>query len=470
MRYVSTRGQAPAIAFDDAVLAGLAVDGGLYLPETWPRLSPAEWRQLASLDYATLTGHVLALFAEPAIGEAELARLCADAYRGFDHQPDIAPLRRLASDEYLLELFHGPTLAFKDYALQVLGRLFDAVLACRGQRATIVGATSGDTGSAAIAACRDRERIEIFILHPKGRVSEVQRRQMTTVDAANVHNIAIEGTFDDCQDLVKGLFNNPEFRERYNLSAVNSINWARIAIQVAYYVYAALRLGAPDHPVVFSVPTGNFGNVFAAWAAKQMGLPMARLIVGSNENDILTRFFATGRMQIDSVRTTLSPSMDIQISSNFERYLFELFGRDASRLAATMQSFRRDGCFAVDDVELRRARDDFAAYRCDDETTRATIRSVHAEHGILLDPHSAVGLMAARAAEVDPGVPTVTVATAHPAKFPDAVAAATGVRPALPERLADLFERRERYETLPCDSRALETRIATILAAKGQTE
>lgn len=466
MRYVSTRGRAPVLAFDDVVLAGLARDGGLYVPQAWPTMTPAAFAALADLDYPRLAARVLAPFAQPAIGHDELEALAIDAYRGFDH-PDVAPLRPLEDGVWLLELFHGPTLAFKDYALQLLGRLFDRVLARRGERVTIVGATSGDTGSAAIEACRDRDAIEIFILHPEGRVSAVQRRQMTTVASANVHNIAIEGTFDDCQDLVKAMFNDRAFRDRYRLSAVNSINWARIAAQIVYYVFAALRLGAPGRDVAFAVPTGNFGNVFAAYAARRMGLPIARLVVGSNRNDILTRFFAAGRMEIGEVFATLSPSMDIQVSSNFERYLFELYDRDGEVITELMERFRRDGGIAVDAAHLARARADFAAWRCCDDATKAVIGAVWHEHGVLVDPHTAIGLAAARAWRADGNAaPIVAVATAHPAKFPDAVAAASGHTPPLPPRLARQAALPEHCRTLPADLATVQRAIAATLAER----
>lgn len=466
--YVSTRGGAERLAFDDVVLAGLAPDGGLYMPESWPQLSAADIRGLGRLGYAELAAEILALFAEPALDRSTLNRLCAEAYGGFSH-PDVAPLVRLGStSDWLLELFHGPTLAFKDYALQVLGRLFDLVLARRNERVTIVGATSGDTGSAAIEACRDRERIEIFILHPQGRVSDVQRRQMTTVTSPNVHNLAIEGTFDDCQDLVKELFNDRAFRDRHRLAAVNSINWARIAAQIVYYVYAAVRLGAPDRTVGFAVPTGNFGNVFAAWAAAKMGLPIHPLVVASNRNDILTRFFETGRMERSEVHATLSPSMDIQVSSNFERYLFELFDRDGARVAAAMAEFRAAGRFEVLAGEWQRACATFRAIRLDDEATKAVIGELFRASGMLVDPHSAIGIAGAGRCRETDRAPMVAVATAHPAKFPDAVEAATGMRPQLPERLADLFERPERYHILKADLPSVQAYIDASLAEKGK--
>jgi threonine synthase len=465
VRYISTRGRAAALAFDDAVLAGLAGDGGLYLPEEWPQLTAAELSAMGGLDYPALAARVLAPFAAPAISEAELHSVAVEAYRGFDH-PEIAPLTRIGEREWLLELTHGPTLAFKDYALQFLGRLFDRVLARRGERVTILGATSGDTGSAAIEACRRCDRIDIFILHPKGRVSEVQRRQMTTVTAGNVHNIAVEGTFDDCQALVKAMFNDDGLRRRLRLAAVNSINWVRIAAQVVYYVRAALRLGAPEREVAFSVPTGNFGNAFAGYVAARLGLPVRRLIIGSNRNDILTRFFATGRMERSEVVPTLSPSMDIQVSSNFERLLFDLYDRDGAAVASLLREFAETGAFTVDGERLRRAGAQFAAARFDDAETCRVMRRVLEETGVLLDPHSAIGVAAARAWLATDSVPVVALATAHPAKFPDAVEAATGIRPELPAALADLFARRERYVTLPAEVAALTRHLTASLARR----
>ncbi len=363
----------------------------------------------------------------------------------------MAPLRQLDADLWLLELFHGPTLSFKDYALQLVGRLFDRALARRGSRVTVIGATSGDTGSAAIEALQGSGQVEVFILHPRGRVSEVQRRQMTTVCAPNIHNIAIEGTFDDCQDLVKAMFADAAFRAKHRLSAVNSINWARIAAQMVYYVAAAVALGAPARPVAFAVPTGNFGNIFAGWAARRMGVPIDRLVIGSNRNDILTRFVETGEMRMRPVEPSLSPAMDIQVSSNFERLLFELWDRDAARVAATMDGFRKSGAFRGDNALVARMRDMFDAARLDDAGTVAEIRRIHHSTGMLVDPHTAIGVHAARARRRDARVPLVCVATAHPSKFPDAVERATGLRPALPARLADLFAREERCAPLPND-------------------
>ncbi|WP_337876321.1 threonine synthase [Elioraea sp.] len=459
MRYISTRGAAPVLGFDDVLLAGLAEDGGLYVPEAWPAFSAAEWRELRGLAYPELTARILAPFVGEAIDAPTLARLCREAYRGFAHAA-VAPLVQLEHRVFALELFHGPTLAFKDFALQLLGRLFDHVLAARGERVTIVGATSGDTGSAAIEACRDRDRLAIVILHPHGRVSEVQRRQMTTVTSPNVGNIAVEGSFDDCQDLVKAMFADAAFRREVRLSAVNSINWARVAAQIAYYAWAALALGAPDRAVAFAVPTGNFGNVLAGWAARRMGLPIERLIVGTNRNDILARFLAANDMSLAAVEPSLSPSMDIQVSSNVERLLFELLGRDAVATAATMRAFRATGRMPVPEPAWREAAALFRPFRLDDDGTLAEIARLHSASGYLADPHSAIGIAAARShlpAEAD--VPVIAVATAHPAKFPDAVQRATGIRPALPAHLADLLDRPEHFTVARNDLVAIEALV-----------
>jgi threonine synthase len=458
MKYVSTRGAAPVLDFEAVLLAGLARDGGLYVPERWPAISPDEIRALAGAPYPEIALAVLRPFVGDGVLAADLKDLVEETYAGFDHAA-VTPLKQLDQRIWLMELFHGPTLAFKDIALQLVGRLFDRVLAERGERVTIVGATSGDTGSAAIEACRDRERIEIYILHPQDRVSPVQRRQMTTVDAANVHNIAIQGTFDDCQDLLKGMFNDQEFRDQMGLSAVNSINWARIMAQIVYYFAAAVALGAPERPVAFAVPTGNFGNVFAGYGAKRMGLPVSQLIVGSNRNDILTRFFETGTMSGAEVQPTLSPSMDIQISSNFERLLFELSGRDGAAVARTMTAFRQSATFSVSDDCWRQARELFDGHRLDDDETLREIARLHRETGELVDPHTAIGIAAGRAKALDRTTPLVALATAHPAKFPDAVEQATGERPALPPQLSDLFEREERLVRLPNDLAAVESYI-----------
>jgi threonine synthase len=454
LRYVSTRGAAPALDFADTLLAGLATDGGLYVPEAWPRLGRAPAAK-AMRPYADVAVEVMWPFVAGTIDRGDFARIVADSYAVFAH-PDVTPLVDLGDGHWLLELFHGPTLAFKDVALQLVGRLFDHELGRRGRRVTIVGATSGDTGSAAIEACRDRAAIDIIVLHPKGRVSEVQRRQMTTVLSANVHNVAIEGTFDDCQDLVKAMFNDAAFRDEQQLSAVNSINWARVMAQIVYYVVAAERLGGRDLPVSFSVPTGNFGNVFAGHGARRMGLDVRSFVVASNRNDILTQFFTTGAMTIGQVHPTLSPSMDIQVSSNLERLLFELYDRDGGAIRDLMERFRSEGHVSIDPDRLAALRTGWSGARVDDTATREVIADVYRRTGLLLDPHTAVGLGAAMRCRRDPDVPMVTLATAHPAKFPDAVELATGVRPALPDHLADLFERPERITELPNDLAAVE--------------
>ena len=445
MRYVSTRGAAPVLDFGDALLAGLADDGGLYVPEAWPVLGDG-----GRGDYVETAVEVMSPYGGDSVGADAFAAMVEDAYAVFD-APDVAPIVELSDGIHLLELFHGPTLAFKDVALQLVGRLFDHELDRRGERVTIVGATSGDTGSAAIEACRARDNMDLVILHPAGRVSDVQRRQMTTVTSANVHNVAVDGTFDDCQDLVKAMFADVVFRDRVGLSAVNSINWARVMAQVVYYVVAAERLGGRRSPVAFSVPTGNFGNVFAGHVARCSGLAVPQLVVGSNTNDVLTQFFVEGTMTIDEVVPTSSPSMDIQVSSNLERLLFELLDRDGAAVAEQLDRFRASGSFRLDPVLHAALADGWAGARFDDGTVRDCIATEADRSGVVLDPHSAVGVLAARACRRDPSVPMVALATAHPAKFPDAVADATGIRPPLPERLADLHERPERLTRLPND-------------------
>ena len=456
MRYVSTRGQAPVCSFSEVLLAGLAEDGGLYVPQVWPRFSPDEWRALRGLPYAELAARVMQPFVDDDI---PLAALCREAYAGFGH-PAVVPLVQLDTSLFVQELFHGPTLAFKDLAMQLLGRLFEHVLAAQDRRLTIVGATSGDTGSAAIEALRGSRRIDAIILHPQGRTSEVQRRQMTTVREANICNIAVQGTFDDCQDLVKAAFADLPFRQEMQLSAVNSINWARIAAQIPYYAAAALALGAPEREVAFSVPTGNFGNVLAAYAARRMGLPIGRLVVASNRNDILARFLATNDMSVAGVAPSLSPSMDIQVSSNFERLLFELLDRDPAATAAMMTRFRATGRMEVPPAAWQQACALFQGFRLDDAATLAEMRRLHESCAYLADPHSAIGIAAARAW---PGGTMVAMGTAHPAKFPDAVEAATGMRPPLPARLADLYEREEHCITaaaaLPANEAAIRSTV-----------
>jgi threonine synthase len=458
MRYISTRGQAPVRDFTGVLLAGLAEDGGLYVPEFWPEFSAADWRALRAAPYADLAARIMQPFVGDALPPATLQALCRESYAPFGH-PAVVPLIQLDTNLWAQELFHGPTLAFKDLALQLVGRLFEHVLAQRGEKITIVGATSGDTGSAAIEACAGRDRIDVVILHPDGRTSEVQRRQITTVTAENVGNIAISGSFDDCQDLVKAMFADAPFRAEMHLSAVNSINWARIAAQIPYYAAAALALGAPDREVAFSVPTGNFGNVLAAWAARRIGLPVARLVVASNRNDILARFLAANDMSIRPVEPSLSPSMDIQVSSNFERLLFELFHRDGAATARTLAEFRASGRMPVSTDAWQKARGLFHPFSLDDAGTVAEIRRLHEETSYLADPHTAVGIAAARALPAAPGVPMVAVATAHPAKFPEAIEHATGARPPLPPRLASLYERPEKYARAPNDLAAVEALV-----------
>src|SRR6478752_1902242 len=475
MNYISTRhgsalgaGGSPApLGFEDAMLAGLARDGGLYLPAEWPHFSKAEIAALKGKPYREVAFRVMQPFVGGAFDDMTFRRLIAEAYASFD-VAEVAPLKPLDDNLHLLELFHGPTLAFKDVALQLLGLMLDHTLSQRHDHATIVGATSGDTGSAAIEAVRDRKTIDIFMLHPHARVSEVQRRQMTTVLAPNVHNIAVQGTFDDCQDLAKACFNDLAFRDRHALTAVNSINFARVMAQIVYYFWAALKLGAPERPVAFTVPTGNFGNVYAGYAAKQMGLPIHHFVIGSNTNDILPRFFETGAMTMSGVVPTYSPSMDIQISSNFERLLFDLYGRDGKALADAMATFRSTGTLKVGGNALGGVRELFDAGRLDDEGTLAAIADCRKRYGETLDPHTAVGYAVAQHYRRDARVPMIVLATAHPAKFPDAVQKATGERPALPPRLADLSQPTERVDGLPNDVEALKELIDDRMAAQEQ--
>jgi threonine synthase len=449
LRYVSTRGTAPALGFEDVMLTGLARDGGLYVPESWPRLAPSDIEALAGLPYAEIAARVMEPFVGSDIPQNEFSDLVGQAYATFSHEA-VTPLIEMGPDQWLLELFHGPTLAFKDIAMQLLARLMDRALQRRKARATIVGATSGDTGGAAIEAFAGREAIEIFILHPHGRVSDVQRRQMTTSSAENVHNIAIEGTFDDCQALLKGLFNDLERRDRLSLAGVNSINWARIMAQSVYYFVSAVALGAPGRGVSFCVPTGNFGDVFAGYAASRMGLPVNRLVIATNVNDILVRTLKTGRYEPNEVVATSSPSMDIQVSSNFERLVFEAAGRDGNRVCHLMDGLAEQGGFTLSDDELASLRALFSAIAVDEAEVENTIRDVARETGYVCDPHTAVGLAAARRADTD-GSPMVTLATAHPAKFPEAVEAATGKRPDVPARLEKRLGAQERYTVLEND-------------------
>ncbi|WP_377846275.1 threonine synthase [Bosea sp. UC22_33] len=457
MLHVSTRGEAPALSFSDALLTGLARDGGLYLPQSWPKLSATEIAGFAGKPYTAVAERVLGALTDGDIESGALSGMIDQAYAGFRH-PAVCPLTQIGDNLFVLELFHGPTLAFKDVAMQLLGRLMDHVLGQRGQRATIVGATSGDTGGAAIDAFKGLKSVDVFILYPEGRVSDVQRRQMTTVDADNVHAIAVEGTFDDCQNLVKAMFNHHAFRDEIGLSGVNSINWARIAAQVVYYFTAAVSLGGPGRKVSFTVPTGNFGDILAGWVAKQMGLPIERLGIATNSNDILVRTLETGAYEMRGVAATTSPSMDIQISSNFERLLFEAHGRDGAAVRRLMQSLQQSGRFEIADAALQRIRSEFDAASQSEDQIAHEIRKSWTEAGYLLDPHTAIGVGAARQAlQRDPATPMIVLGTAHPAKFPAAVKAASGIEPALPAHLADLMERKERTALLPNDLGAIET-------------
>ncbi len=466
MQHVSTRGEAPALGFAEVMLAGLARDGGLYVPEAWPRLEPQTILAFAGRPYAEVAVEVIRRFTEDSVGEADLARMAREAYGSFRH-PAVAPLVQLSVNTFALELFHGPTLAFKDLAMQLLARLMDHALAARGERRTIVVATSGDTGGAAVEAFRERSQVDLIVLFPHGRISDVQRRMITTAEAANVHAVAIEGTFDDCQAIVKGLFNDHDFRERVALSGVNSINWARIVAQTVYYFTAAVSLGAPYRKVAFTVPTGNFGDIYAGYVALRMGLPIDRLVIATNVNDILTRTLATGTYELREVVPTTSPSMDIQVSSNFERLLFDAYGRDGNAIKVLMASLEKSRRFTLSARALSQIRALFAADRADEEEVAATIRTVKRETGNFIDPHTAVGIAVAEKELRDTTVPMVVLSTAHAAKFPDAVEAACGVRPQLPEWLSDLNQRPERVTVLPVDQAAVERFVlATSRAAQ----
>jgi len=466
MDYISTRGSAPALDFAGATLAGLANDGGLYVPREWPRFSADEIAAMAGLPYAELAARVMQPFVGDSLTPERLLELTTQAYGRFAHKA-VTPLKQLDEQLWLLELFHGPTLAFKDVALQLLGLLFEEFLSRGGDPLTIVGATSGDTGSAAIDAVAGRARVEIFMLHPKGRVSEVQRRQMTTVLAPNVHNIAIDGTFDDAQAMVKRMFNDAAMTDRFAIGAVNSINWARLMAQVVYYFAAGLQLGAPHRKVAFSVPTGNFGDVFAGYVAAQMGLPIERLIVATNVNDILHRALTTGDYSQGTVTPTAAPSMDIQVSSNFERLLFDLGGRDGKALAGQMAGFEATKAMQLTNAQREGAAALFTSARADADDMARALRWAWDAAGELLDPHTAIGLHAAQVAGVDAAVPVVTLATAHPAKFRDAVERATGHRPALPARIGDLFEREERLIELSGDYAAIAEYVAARAVPRG---
>ncbi|HVY20338.1 MAG TPA: threonine synthase [Bauldia sp.] len=466
MQYVSTRGQAPTLSFADVLMAGLAVDGGLYVPQSWPQVSPATIAGFAGKAYGDVAFDVIAPFLGTDIPAADLRRMIAAAYAGFD-DPAIAPLREIEPHFHVLELFHGPTLAFKDVAMQLLAQLMDYVLAKRGNRITIVGATSGDTGAAAIEAFRGHANIDVFILFPEGRVSPFQQRQMTTTAAANVHPIAIKGTFDDCQAILKALFNKRDFREAVSLSGVNSINWARILGQIVYYFTAAAKLGAPGKRVSFTVPTGNFGDVFAGYVAKKMGLPIETLVVATNVNDILARTIATGRYEVRGVHATTSPSMDIQVSSNFERLLFEAYGRDANAVRALMADLAATGAFTIAPTALAAIRADFVAGRANEIEVANTIAHTLNASGFLADPHTAVGLAVARRF-AHPHAEMVTLATAHAAKFAEAVKAAAGTEPKLPQGFEPVLTQPERYVGLANSAQAVEDHIRAVSRATAE--
>ncbi|WFE75051.1 threonine synthase [Roseinatronobacter sp. S2] len=456
MKYISTRGAAPALTFEATMLTGLARDGGLYLPEHVPPMTQTEIASLAGLSYEEQAYVIMRPFIGDTFRDDEFRSLIARAYQGFDH-PARAPLKQLAPNHFLLELFHGPTLAFKDFAMQLIGQLFQAALKRSRERVTIVGATSGDTGSAAIEAFKGLDNVDVFILFPHGRVSDVQRRQMTTPSESNVHALAVDGDFDTCQALVKDMFNDFSFRDGVKLAGVNSINWARVLAQVVYYFSAAVSLGAPYRPVSFTVPTGNFGDVFAGYIARQMGLPIEQLVVATNHNDILHRAITSGGYVTDGVKPSISPSMDIQVSSNFERALFDAYGRDGSAVAQLMDELKASGGFHISQGALEFLREVFASGRASEQQTTQTITRIHDRTGEILCPHTAVGVHVAE--QHMSATPMVTLATAHPAKFPDAVEAAMGTRPALPERMADLFDRPERVTRLSGDLAELQAHI-----------
>src|SRR5690242_12425866 len=464
MRYVSTRGEAPSLDFVDAMLAGLARDGGLYVPERWPAFDKTTIESFAGKPYAEVAVEVIRPFVGDGITQGELARMTREAYGNF-HHPAVAPLTELNPNLFVLELFHGPTLAFKDLAMQLVARLMDHVLRQRNERTTIVVATSGDTGGAAVEAFRGRAQSDVVVLFPQGRVSDVQRRMMTTAPDTNVHALAIEGTFDDCQALVKAMFNHHAFRDRVRLSGVNSINWARIVAQAVYYFTAAVALGAPHRKIAFTVPTGNFGDVYAGYVASRMGLPIDRLVVATNVNDILVRTFATGTYEVRAVVATTSPSMDIQVSSNFERLLFDAYGRDAGAVRNLMASLAQSGRFAVSAQALKELRAMFTADRADEQESAAEIRAWMREANYCVDPHTAVALAVAEKEKRDPSVPMVVLSTAHPAKFPDAVKTACGITSMLPDWLADLPQRKERVTVLPADQVAVERFVMSVSRA-----
>lgn len=458
MQYVSTRGEAPQLNFSDTLLTGLATDGGLYVPQSWPQFSKRDIKAMRGKPYADVAYMILQPFVDGEIPDEKLKAMIDEAYGSFRHKA-VAPMVQTDDNAYLLELFHGPTLAFKDVAMQLLARMMDYILEERDQRATIVGATSGDTGGAAIEAFANRDRTDIFILFPHNRVSPVQQRQMTTSKAKNVHSIAIEGTFDDCQDLVKAMFNHQEFRNNVQLSGVNSINWGRIMAQIVYYFTASLAIGGPERKVSFTVPTGNFGDIFAGYCAKRMGLPIAKLNIATNDNDILARTLKSGTYEMKGVSATSSPSMDIQISSNFERLLFEAYDHDASKVRSAMGALKQSGSFSIEPVVLKAIRREFAAAKATGAQVSETISRYNQHNSYVADPHTAVGLFVAEKL-AKPTSAMITLATAHPAKFPSAVKTACGINPALPNWLSDLMEREERFKVLPAELKFVEEFIS----------
>ena len=461
MKYVSTRGSAPVLEFNDVLLQGLARDGGLYVPDVWSVLDKTVIAKMAGKPYAEVAKIVLAPFVEGQIATADFNAMVDDAYKTFRHEA-VTPLVQVAPNQFILELFHGPTMAFKDVAMQLLARLMDHVLTLKNERATIIGATSGDTGGAAIDAFKGKKNTEMFILFPDGKVSEVQRRQMTTINDNAVHPLAVKGNFDDCQALVKALFNDHKFRDDVQLSGVNSINWARIMAQVVYYFVAATALGAPHRKISFSVPTGNFGDIFAGYVAKRMGLPINRLIIATNSNDILARCMDTMRYEVTGVSPTISPSMDIQVSSNFERLLFTASNRDGDAVARMMDGLKQSGSFTIPQAAYQTIADEFSAGRCDEAQTAAEIKKTLEASSYLLDPHTAVGLKVAREF-AHASTPMVTLATAHPAKFPDAVKAASGIHPDLPKWQGDLMTRKELFDVIENDEAVLKQHILSMM-------
>lgn len=460
MRYISTRGKSPKLNFDQVVLTGLATDSGLYLPENWPCLNKREILDFQNCSYSEIVYRTVLPFIGDSIPKKIFKKIINKSYKKFRHE-EIAPLFEIEKDLWMMELFHGPSLAFKDFALQLLGGIFDYLLKKNSERITILGATSGDTGSAAIEACKDKDMMDIFILHPHKRITKIQRKQMTTVDSPNVFNIAIKGSFDDCQDLVKKLFSDTDLGRQKKLSSINSINWARIIGQIPYYFYATAKLNLLDRGISFCVPSGNFGNAYACYVSKIIGLPVRKIIIGSNRNDVLTRFFTGGSLKLSNVVATLSPSMDIQISSNLERYLFEIFNRSGSKTAKNLESLRMNGRIDISKNNLLKVKKTFEAYKLDDNGTLKNIKKVYNDTGKIIDPHSSVGFYSAMEAGKKSSVPIVTLATAHPSKFPQAVRTAIKIKAKLPRNISDSLERKEKYDILPNDFDLVKNYIST---------